>query len=104
MALFEKLLKRHDKKPDDPKTLEDLIRSALTKWDNKETCVTASLDSLVDMGILERQKKLIGYKFPTINPGKFLVFSHTALCCVVYLLICVLYGIVHQCLVMSYVI
>jgi len=71
VALFNKILKHLEDKPDDPYTLESLIRNALCKCDKSKSAATLSLDSLVEMGVLEKKEKnfILGLKYPTVDPG-----------------------------------
>ena len=73
VALFNKILERLEDKPDDPYTLESLIRNALCKCDKSKSAATLSLDSLVEMGVLEKKEKnfILGLKYPTVDPGMF---------------------------------
>ena len=69
-AVFDKILKRHQKKPNDPREVSDWIRDDVHTFSSSKTCSGVTFESLVDLGILDEKKKFIGKKFPTLNAGK----------------------------------
>lgn len=48
--------------------LSEVIRDELVRWKGEQSCATVTLNSLVDLGILDRKSKRFGLRYPTLNP------------------------------------
>ena len=69
-ALFNKILEHHQKKPEKPKEVQDYMESDIYKFKCDKTCAYITLESLVEMGILDKKKAFFGKKYPTVKPGE----------------------------------
>lgn len=67
--LFDEIVKHHNKNPDKPQKLKKVIFWDIGKVMCKNQVGTVTLDSLVDIGVLEMKEKLVGRKYPTVKPG-----------------------------------
>nr|XP_058945579.1 uncharacterized protein LOC131773654 [Pocillopora verrucosa] len=68
-ALFNGILKHHEKHPDKPEKVKSVIFDDISQLRSKNYCSTITLDSLVELGILEMKEKMMGRKYPTVNKG-----------------------------------
>ncbi|KAK3753271.1 hypothetical protein QZH41_015218 [Actinostola sp. cb2023] len=68
-AIFDSIVKKYNKKPDKPDKVKDWISIDVSQLQSKNQCATCTLESLVDLGILDKKKKMIGNKYPTVRPG-----------------------------------
>lgn len=66
--MFNEVLKKHKKKP--WTKVKDWIRNDLWKMQARNRCSTIALESLVELGVFSKESKLIGNKYPTLQPGK----------------------------------
>ncbi|KAK3751300.1 hypothetical protein QZH41_018027, partial [Actinostola sp. cb2023] len=69
-AIFDKILEHHQKKPDKPDRVKDWIYHDVSHIQARHLCSTITLDSLVELGILDMKEKFIGRKYPTVKPVK----------------------------------
>ena len=67
--MFNQMLEHVRKHPDKPRSVEEWILKGSNY--HKPTCVSATFNSLVKLGLLQKQPKLMGtcVKFPTLNSG-----------------------------------
>ena len=72
-AIFNAILKKHFKTPDKPDKVKNWIWHDISHFLSKNQCSTITLDSLVDLGILDKKNKLTGNNYPTLKPGKWLI-------------------------------
>ena len=70
-ALFNGILKHHEKHPDKPEKVKSVIFDDISQLRSKNYCSTITLDSLVELGILEMKEKMMGRKYPTVNKGNY---------------------------------
>ncbi|XP_031559193.1 uncharacterized protein LOC116295502 [Actinia tenebrosa] len=68
-AMFDSILKHHSKHPDKPEKVKHWIYEDITHMKARNLCSTITLDSLVEMGVLDMKEKFIGRKYPTVKPG-----------------------------------
>ena len=71
-ALFTKIAVK--RKEGYKRKLVDWIRDSITAWDYENNVASVCLDSLVQQGILGKERKLAGMctDYPTKNQGKFI--------------------------------
>ena len=69
-ALFTKIAA--ERKKGCKRKLVAWIRDCITSWNYDNNVASVCLDSLVNRGILGKERKLAGFKtdYPTKNPGK----------------------------------
>ena len=74
-CLFNQMVEHARKHPDKPRSVEQWILKGSNY--HKPTCVSATLDSLVRLGLLGKQPRLLGtcIKYPALNPGTTTVNS-----------------------------
>lgn len=65
-ALFSDMLKHHQRTNGRPRTIVEWIIHGSYERENSATVV---LDSLVMRGILRRESKLLGRRYPTVDSG-----------------------------------
>jgi len=68
-CMFNQMIEHTQKHPDKPRSAEEWILKGSNY--HKPTCVSATFDSLVKLGLLGKVPKLLGtcMKYPTLNPG-----------------------------------
>lgn len=45
-------------------------------WKGSKTAATLTLNNLVERGILGKEDKIIGKRFPTLKPGMFFNYAY----------------------------
>jgi len=68
--MFNEVIQSHKKNPDNPNLVKNWIRCDLLKMQARNKCSTKTLDSLVELGIFNKENKLIGVQYPTLQQGK----------------------------------
>ena len=68
-CMFNQMIEHTQKHPDKPRSAEKWILKGSNY--HKPTCVSATFDSLVKLGLLGKVPKLLGtcINYPTLNPG-----------------------------------
>ena len=69
-ALFNKILERHEKSPEKPKQVQDYFQHDICIFKTEKSCAYKTLDNLVELGILDKEKSFFGKKYPTLKPGE----------------------------------
>lgn len=70
-ALFSDIVKHHQRTDGKPRTIVEWIIQGSYERENSATVV---LDSLVIRGILGRESKLFGRRYPTVDSGMNIYF------------------------------
>ena len=68
-CLFNQMVAHAQKHPNKPRNVEGWILKGSNY--HKPTCVSATFDSLVKLGLLRKERRNLGtcVKYPTVNPG-----------------------------------
>ena len=68
-CLFNQMVAHAQKHPNKPRSAEGWILKGSNY--HKPTCVSATFDSLVKLGLLRKERRNLGtcVKYPTVNPG-----------------------------------
>ncbi|KXJ14920.1 hypothetical protein AC249_AIPGENE27505 [Exaiptasia diaphana] len=67
--LFDDIAEHHNKKPGNPEKVKKVIWRDIAHMRTKSQVATNTLDSLVELGILDMKEKFVGRKYPTAKPG-----------------------------------
>ena len=78
-ALFSDMIKHHHKTNGKPRTIVEWIIHGSYERENSATLV---LNSLVMRGILGRESKLFGRRYPTVDSGMTIIHSLTKIFCI----------------------
>lgn len=70
-CMFNQMVEHTRKHPDKPRSVEEWILKGSNY--HKPSCVSATFDSLVKLGLLRKKPTLMGtcLKYPTLNSGSF---------------------------------
>ena len=73
-CMFNQMLERTRKHPDKPRSVSKWILKGSNY--HKPSCVSATFDSLVDLGLMKKEPRLLGtsVRYPVINAGTNMYF------------------------------
>lgn len=76
--VFDEMVKFQSKHPTKQKEVSEYILEAVKRDNVDKNCATLTLDSLVDIDILDKEQKMLGFtkKYPTL---KFGMYTHSKL-------------------------